>query len=279
MKAWITKIKSIFKKNTKSKSKIIVLCGLVVLIILGVVALLLLPKGNNSKGFYQELKKLKFKDLKESFICSDLKKSKNSLMATRKYSIIAINGEVYDIAFNRKFENGENCQKRGFDTKITSYIDNVVVGQNNKFYSVYENLAEKEMSFDYDIKDIIQKSYQFILKKDGNIYFQENPTDTTFKVKYKKSDFSGKINSIGIINSDYTENEERKIVVLTDKAVYYTKATNKEKCKEFADVKCDYVLIKDKLLTKNRKHILYVDDTILITKDGKVLYTGNYFDQ
>ena len=34
---------------------------------------------------------------------------------------------------------------------------------------------------------------------------------------------------------------------------------------------------KDKFLSKNRKNIFYVDDTVIITKEGKVYYTNDYF--
>ena len=37
-------------------------------------------------------------------------------MTTRKYSIIAIKGQVYNISFSTKYENGQNCEKRDFET-------------------------------------------------------------------------------------------------------------------------------------------------------------------
>ena len=258
------------------KRNILIFIFLIVLILI----ILFLTHYSNRNSFYNKLKEIGFRDLGEQFICNDIESSNNLLMSTRKYSFIAVNGEVYNIAFDRVFDNNQNCEKREFETKLVSHVDDVVIGENQKYYSIYEDLLLKEdLTFDYDTKDIIQKTYQFVLKKDGNIYYQENEEDSNFKIKYKKEDFNGKIQSISVINSDYTENEERKIVVMTDKAIYYTKASNKEKCKKFADVKCDYEMIKDELLSKNIKKILYLDDSILITKDGNILYTNNYFDK
>lgn len=266
----IYKVRNIVKEKWK-----IIIPVIVILIIL----ILALTRQENSKSFTNELLKLGFKDSPEQFICEDIKKESNLMMSTRKYSFIAIDGEVYNISFSKKFSNEQNCEKRNFETKVTSHIDNIVVGEDKKYYSVYEDLIPKEdLEFQYNIEDIVEKGYQFVLKKDGNIYYQENKEDTDFTLKYKKEDVEGNIQRFGIINSDYTENEERKIVVMTDKAIYYTKANNKEKCKKFADVKCDYELIKDKILSKYRKYILYVDDTILITTEGKVMYTNSYFD-
>ncbi|MBQ6135683.1 MAG: hypothetical protein IJI60_05145 [Bacilli bacterium] len=264
------------KKGLKNKKIIIAI--VVILILIAIIVYIL----SNSKGaFESQLKKMGFTSLEnEGFICDAIKKDSKLMMSTRKYSFIAINGEVYDITFNKQENNKQNCEKRDFSTKIKSYIDNIVVGEDGKYYAVYDNLAQKEdVSFNFGIDDVVQKNYQFFLKKDGNIYFQENPEDENIVLKYKKQDVKGTIQSFSIINSDYTENEERKIVILTDKAVYYTRATNKEKCKNYADVKCDYQLVKDKALSKFRKYILYVDDTAIITKDGKVLYVNDYFDK
>ena len=272
-------IKSEFKKRKNQKYKILSFAIIVIFAIIILSVVLFLTCSNN-QSFYNRLEKMGFRDLGEQFICNDIESNSNLLMSTRKYSFIAIEGEVYNIAFDRLFDNNQNCEKRDFETKLVSHIDDVVVGENAKFYSVYEDLLLREdITFDYDTKDIIQKSFQFLLKKDGNIYYQENEEGSNFKIKYKKDDFEGKIQSIGLINSDYTENEERKIIVITDKAIYYTKADNKEKCKQFADIKCNYKMVKDDFLSKNIKKILYLDDSILITKDGKVLYTNNYFDK
>ena len=192
------------KVNTSSRikkmsKKYIFLVALIVLLLV----IFCLSIYDNNQSFYNKLKKQGFSDLGEHFICNDIKSSSNLLMSTRKYSFIAIDGEVYNIAFDRVFDNNQNCEKRDFETKLVSHVDDVVIGENKKYYSIYEDLLLKEdITFDYDTKDIIQKTYQFVLKKDGNIYYQENQEDTNFKIKYKKEDFNGKIQSISIINSD-----------------------------------------------------------------------------
>ena len=252
-----------------------------VAIVLIIIAIIVYITSNSKSAFQSQLKKMGFTRLEnEGFICDAIKKDSKLMMTTRKYSFIAINGEVYDISFNSLEKGKQNCEKKKFDTKIKSHIDNIVVGEDGKYYAIYDNLAEKEdVSFSIGIEDIVQKSYQFILKKDGNIYFQENPDDQKVVLKYKKSDVKGNIQSFSVINSDYVENEERKIVIMTDKAIYYTRATNKKECKNYADIKCEYQLVKDKILSRFRKYILYVDDTAIITKDGQVLYVNDYFDK
>ena len=267
----------IIENQEKSDRKILYLT----LLIIGIIFLILLfvlifvfffPKKSNS--FSKKLEKKGFTESKEQFICKSINDDSKLIMTTRKYSLIVINGEVYDINFKTPYENGENCMNRDFSTKLTSHIDNILVGEDNKYYIVYDNLSVKEEEFSYDIKDIVMKADKYILKKDGNIYYLEG---NKMVLKYKKSDFIGEIQSISVMNSDYREDEERKIIVITDDAIYYSYSENAEKCRIYADVKCNYNMKEDNFLSKYRKEILYVDDTILITKQGKILYTNNYF--
>lgn len=269
------------KTSVKISRKLILLIVLFVMIV--IISILVIPKlnKNTSNDFYSELKAKGFKDLGESFICDDIKNN-DLMMTTRKYSIIAIKGQVYNISFNTKYQNGQNCEKRDFKTKVVSHLDNYVVGENGKYYSIYENLAEREdIKYSYDTKDIVQKADKYILKKDGNIYYEKDSKDKKIEdVKYSAKSLDGKIQSMSIVNSDYAEYDERKIVVMTTKAIYHSYDDNEEKCRLYADVKCNYQLVKDEFLSKHRKKILYIDDTILITKDGKVIYIAdNYFDE
>lgn len=242
-----------------------------ILLILGIIAFV----KSKSVDFLQEVKENGFTDLDEHFICSAIKKDSYLMMSTRKYSFISINGEVYNISFTSTYGEKENCEKRNFPVKIKSHIDDIVVGEDNKYYSVYENLLLKEdVTFSYDIKDIVQKVDNYILKKDGNIYYLKGGK---LILKYKGSSFKGKIQNISLINSDYSEEDEKKIIILTDKAVYYSYSDNEKNCRKYANEKCNYVMRQDKLFSKYRNKLLYIDDTIVITIDGKVLYTNHYF--
>ena len=268
------------KENNKDKHLLRKIIIIVVAFILFDIVLfkLISLQLNNNDSFLEELKDKGFSDLNEKFVCDAIKRNSDLIMSTREYSVIAIDGEVYNISFNTKFENDQNCEKRGFETKITSHLDNIVIGENGKYYSVYENLLEKnDVKFNYDVKDVVQKVDNYILKKDGNIYYQQK-SNGKLKLKYKASSLKGKIQNMGLINSDYSETDERKIIVVTNKAIYYSYSENEEKCRKYDNIECNYELKKDKFLSKYRNKILYIDDAIIITKTGKVLYTNNYFN-
>ena len=277
MKRFINKHYKHLKKMDKKKKCLflfIMIAVMIILLVIGCFVFIFKTKPNN---FSNQLNEKGFSYVNESFICDAIKKKSHVMMSTRKYSIIAINGEVYDMSFTTKYTDDQNCEKRDFPTKVVAHIDNVVVGEDKKFYNIYDNLSVNEsIKYPYDISDIVLKVDRYILKKDGNIYYQDSD-DKIGKVKYKASSLDGKIQSISLIGSDYEKEDEKKIVVMTDKAVYYSYSENEEECRIYANTKCNYTLKKDKFLSKNRKNIFYVDDTVIITKEGKVYYTNDYF--
>lgn len=67
----------------------------------------------------------------------------------------------------------------------------------------------------------------------------------------------------------------KKGYVLTDKG-YYRYMLKDETCYKYADVDCEYVLKKDEELSKYKDHILYRDESILITDSGRVYSLYGY---
>ena len=265
--------KSIDKRKTSLS--IVIILTIVFIFIIIVIRVLFPFKNKQDDDFFQIVKEKGFTDLNEHFVCDAIKNNSTLIMSTRKYSFIAIDGDVYNISFSSSFNENQNCEKRDFTTKLKSHIDDIVIGEDNKYYSVYDNLSLNEKtSLSFETKDVLQKVDRYILKKDGNVYKIDGKK---LLLKYKKSSFEGKIQSISLINLDYDGEDEKKIIVLTDKAIYYSYSENEKECRKYANKKCSYIMKKDDFLSKYRNIILYVDDTILITKEGKVLYTNKYW--
>jgi len=59
--------------------------------------------------------------------------------------------------------------------------------------------------------------------------------------------------------------------VLTDKG-YYRYLLVDEDCEKYIDIECEYKLMKDEELTKFKDYILYRDELVLITKNGRVYW-------
>lgn len=246
----------------------------------------------NDKDFAKALKAKQFGDIEESFICSDAYKEGVKYFYTN--FIVLNNGEIYDINRGKLFSNDENCRKNESGLRIDRILNDEylfdVNGEVYHFDRYDDNFVFDKIEKEND-KEIIIKNYEgilfsintkdgyYVLRDDGSIYLETYEYDystKTLKVLnqtklYDKDEFSGDVKNMFIVN-------EEKIVLVTDKAVYKTVASNKEDCEKYVDVECNYKMEKDEFLSNNIDKIIYLDYSNLYA-NNTVYYNNSYFNK
>ena len=249
----------------------------------------------------RELRKDGFNVMQGNITCNDLVPKKENLKANEEIMYmnenmaISKDGDIYEISLGQKYANNQNCKKVNISFKVDAYLDSSIVkGQDGKIYytisdSSVNNYKEVNVNDDSyakykilfessDVKKIItvdeSAGSYYVLLDDGNVYnyiINRNDYNEPYKLKYKKivydsNDFDGKI-----IDFNYDGSIMEKIYIKTKNTIYRMTAINSKKCNNYADVDCEYEMLKDKVLTKyyNNK-ILYYGENILVTTYGRI---------
>ena len=210
-----------------------------------------------------------------------------------KYSFdnyfITNDNDLYVLNINQLYSNNENCKKINNDEKIIKLMSAREKANNYYKYFVLDdkgniyNINNNELTLYTDIKNenydvpvfetfqddnIVSQYLYFALKKDGNLYWYEEifqRQDKNKLVLLKKYD-----NEIILEYSLINIQQGYIGYIKTDKAFYTTKAINQEQCEKYADVECQYEIVKNEKLTDIYDDIsIYRLDSTYITKDGK----------
>lgn len=211
-------------------------------------------------------------------------------ISTVGMNFISDDGALYEFNLDKKYSTtGSHCRKVNIDVSFEKFINNGIISSDKKVYlqkgENYVDISNEErrqgwvMGFPYDLYDyneniiILNMDLDINLKygivEDNKVY--ENGTGTF------SSDYIGKGKEL------YTFSDGETLVgiygsyIKTNKAYYVYGVTNKNECEKYADIECEYGIVKDKTLSDAYDEIYYMNNYYLIMKsDYNKLYTGVY---
>lgn len=214
--------------------------------------------------------------------------------ASGNIQYIVTKNTVYVLNKSKLFSNDTNCKSiitENFDSDIFNTSCDWggcnIETQNN--YYTYSATDDKTTKMEEDM-EIYYKSFGRFSKLGNNVLtnigtyinFEDYVLILSVdnKIKLYKPTFDNNGNEIGEykdINYDFKGETVKAIIdnyIKTDKAYYKISkyATNKEECKKYADVKCqyEYKIEKAKYLTENYDKIAIVSSNEIIDKEGNI---------
>lgn len=216
-------------------------------------------------------------------------------IASNSERYIVTKNTVYVLDKSKLFSNDTNCKSistESFDSDIFNVScdwGGCSIETQNNYYS-YSATDDKITKMEEDM-EIYYKNFGQFSKLGNNVLIDIgtyiNFEDYIFilsidnKIKLYKPTYDNNGNK-GVgeykdINYDFKGETVKAIIdnyIKTDKAYYKISkyATNKEECKKYADVKCqyEYKIEKAKYLTENYDKIAIVSNTEIIDKEGNI---------
>lgn len=169
---------------------------------------------------------------------------------------ITKDGNLYQISYDKIFSNGTNCKRIESENRFTRFIIGGILDSNNDIYN-YTNNNELVL---YDpsignifmpnimIEKISNDMYQNIIYSNEDQKYGENQIyyfyyDSNKKEIYSYSNDLTKMSNEPIFS--LTNDEEMEYLtyggIKTNKNfyIYGRRATNKEECEKYADIKCE----------------------------------------
>ena len=190
-----------------------------------------------------------------------------------------------EIYYNSKF------QKVSIDT------DNYSIVKNDLFSSEYDSMLSQFTKMKENGYIKYRKANfctAFATKGDNNLYilrlyyydyittldnekiiFSAPKNEKIIDFYYSSDAHANKCIGETYYEGEITNDMDEKYI-LTDKSYYRPLLVNEEECKKYADVECIYEWQKDEELSKFSNDILYRNDFVLITRNGRVYYNSNY---
>lgn len=214
--------------------------------------------------------------------------------ASGNIQYIVTKNTVYVLNKSKLFSNDTNCKSiitENFDSEIfdasCDWGGCSIETQNNYYtYSATDDKItkmEEEMEIYYKDFGQFSKLGNNVIKNIGTFVNLEDYVlilSADNKIKLYKPTFDNNGNEIGEykdINYDFKGETVKAIInnyIKTDKAYYKISkyATNKDECKKYADVKCqyEYKIEKAKYLTENYDKIAIVSSNEIIDKEGNI---------
>lgn len=234
-----------------------------------------------------------------TFTCEDiLPKAKDAIVLDKISYLndtfaVTEKGNLYEISLSQPYSNNQNCKKIAFDQKVIAHMDGTILkGADKKLYyapgttsaTPLTEVTVNDNSYQiYNLllaSDAVQKvvtvnqsqGLYYVLESDGNVYsytlvrpdYNTPYTLTERNIVYAKDKYGQ------IVDFHYSQSNQKEIYIKTATEVYRMKASNEKECTKYADVTCNYSIVKDETLSKylNDK-ILYQGSTMIITTYGK----------
>lgn len=210
-------------------------------------------------------------------------------ISTVGMNFISDDGALYEFNLDKKYSTtGSHCRKVNIDVAFEKFIYNKIISSDKKVYlqngENYVDISNEEriqgwvMGFPYDLYDYNENiiilnigsvDTKYGIVEDNKVY--EYETDSL------SSDYIGKRKELYIFSDGETLVGIYGSYIKTNKAYYVYGATNKNECEKYADIKCEYGIVKDKTLSDAYDEIYYMNNYYLIMKsDYNKLYTGVY---
>ena len=243
------------------------------------------PKSTLSEGFQKRHQRHKFYEPIKCSILND-----GDIIGYVNGDYIVTKNMVYALNKLKLFSNETNCKSISTE-KFNSEIFSISIDGPNNY-----NIETKNGNYSYDVNDDkltkledVETSYKKIERLGNNIIrnigTSVNLGDYSIilsvdnKIKLYKPTYNNgeEVGEYKDINYDFKGETVKAIIdnfIKTDKAYYKISryATNKDECKKYADIKCqyDYKIEKAKYLTENYDKIVIVSRNEIIDKYGNI---------
>lgn len=210
-------------------------------------------------------------------------------ISTIGMNFISDDGVLYEFNLDKKYSTtGSHCRKVNIDVSFEKFICNGIISSDKKIYlqngKNYVDISNETriqgwvMGFPYDLYDyneniiilnIASVDTKYGIVEDNKVYEYETGSSS--------SDYIGKGKKLYTFSDDETLVGIYGSYIKTNKAYYVYGATNKNECEKYADIGCEYGIVKDKTLSDAYDEIYYMNNYYLIMKsDYNKLYTGVY---
>lgn len=277
--------------------------GIKILLITIVVSIFLIGCGSETKKDTQEKDVASFEKeminngyTKVDFVCDGIK---GKVIDSNYNRILTNDGDIYFLSLDKKYSDDTNCKKVDTEIKFKKIFGNeLVLSTDDKFYSVTyfdNNMEVKEFDRNENQgSDDVPSVYEYILSTygsdtlsytyNGNSYIIYKDNKVYYKLIRKDYDYENKKYKF----TDRTDNEleiNDTIIYMnnsfggffeTETSFYRYEETNKDECNKYADVVCEYGLVKDDLLTKYKSHIQTVIDGRILDKNNNLYSTTGW---
>lgn len=259
---------------------------------------LLFCTGCGNSAVTRDLRHSGFTLSTEPFSCDALipksnKEYEEILYLGSNYAITST-GVIHELSFSQLFSNGQYCKKADTELNVQAIIGSEIFrAADNKIYYLYGGKGEPYTevpvsdpdyySYKFFLGDPnvlkVQKtgdSVYYVLKNDGDVYtytLGKNNASGVHLVSsgkvYTADAYGGKI-----LDFNYVGDASEATFVRTETAIYRNAALNREECKKYVDVQCQYQFQKDELLTAHMDRIMAYNGSMLITDYLKVFNLG-----
>lgn len=210
-------------------------------------------------------------------------------ISTVGMNFISDDGALYEFNLDKKYSTtGSHCRKANIDVSFEKFINIGIISSDKKVYlqngDNYVDISNEEriqgwvMGFPYGLYDYNEN---IIILNIGSVDTKYGIVEDNKVYEYETGSLSS--DYIGKRKELYTFSDGETLVgiygsyIKTNKAYYVYGATNKNECEKYADIECEYGIVKDKTLSDAYDEIYYMNNYYLIMKsDYNKLYTGVY---
>lgn len=206
----------------------------------------------------------------------DLKDIKD--ISTFNSMFISKDGKLYEFSLTLKFSTTNNhCRKIDTDMTFEKFINGAIISTDKKIYGYYDGNFEERPhgwtgAFNYALYDYNEN----VLIYDGRDGIYGIAKDNKLYI-YKTNDFSSDdIKSEKVLyefDNDEFFVEAYGSIIKTNKAYYSYGIANRKDCEQYADIKCEYGIVKDEELTEAYNDIFYTNNVYFILKESDKIYT------
>ena len=244
----------------------------------------------------RELRRDGFQDSEKKFVCTpffpqnkeDVNYEKIKFMTANH--IVNQDGKLYEYSASNQFSSSENCREAQAYFSVKAIMDGIIAkGFDNKYYSLSNSSNNQSLYGEIRSNDNNYLVYQlllqddsvikvttvdsgnglyYVLKTDGNIYLytikktdrNSLPVITGTTVVFNQSTYGERI-----VDYNYAGNSPTTYIKLESGRVFRMMATNLKDCSKYLDIACQYELLEDEVLFKNKDRIIAYNGSGLIT--------------
>ena len=215
--------------------------------------------------------------INESLICPQFK----DIAYSGTGFFITNSGELYEYSNKKYSTTGNNCKKIESNVLFTNIIQNTLVSNDEKFYSL-NNGNLKEITNEEIIKG---RTFYGLDQMEIKLYKINNKIFYLDKLDINDPEIYGYINGNNIYSISYDRNlnktDEKLLItfeddekikkttngfITTNKGYYRYGITNQKECFEYADIKCTYGLVLVDTID-NCREIFYISNDLIISNN------------
>ena len=195
---------------------------------------------------------------------------------------ITNNGDLYEFSSDKYSTTNTNCRRVETDIKFDRIVKSTLITTNGECYTYNNGILKQPTKEEVEMGRAWYGTNQMEIKLyniKANIFYLAD-------IDAEKPDIYGYIdnnNVYSVTYNWYTNQAEEKLIytfptdeeieyvtngyIITNKAYYVYGITNQKQCSTYADIECEYGLVKEEEKINCMDTILYVSNSLLVTKD------------